>query len=170
TTQRNDQTNGYGSLTESDRDTIKSAADKIKTHTYVGTLVGLGLGVALAWRFRQNRQRLFQTLRTVERPTHILFADGRKEALPDIAPMLQPSRLGDIASYTFFSLGGIFLGGECGLLSGAGAARRTITQDPVTKHRIEQAYLNYKEDVLKKQLKDLQSRRVGLDGEDAIAW
>lgn len=92
------------------------------------------------------------------------------EALPDIAPMLQPSRLGDIASYTFFSLGGIFLGGECGLLSGAGAARRTITQDPVTKHRIEQAYLNYKEDVLKKQLKDLQSRRVGLDGEDAIAW
>ncbi|KAH8817277.1 hypothetical protein F5884DRAFT_853702 [Xylogone sp. PMI_703] len=157
-------------LRPSDRDTIKSAASKITTHTYVGTFLGLGLGIALAWKLRKNRMQLFQILRTAERPTHVVFADGRQEAIPDITPWLQPSALGDVAAYTFFSLGGMFLGGECGLLSGAAAGRRTIMSDPETRARIEKAYLNFRVDVLKKQIDVLQNSRAGLDGEEPIIW
>lgn len=36
------------------------------------------------------------------------------ESLPDLTPMLKPSTLGDVATYFFASLGGLFLGGELG--------------------------------------------------------
>ncbi|RFU31461.1 hypothetical protein B7463_g4890, partial [Scytalidium lignicola] len=118
----------------------------------------------------RNRLQLFQALRTAERPTHLVFADGRQEAIPDVTPWLQPSVVGDIAAYTFFAFGGMFLGGECGLLSGATAGRRTIMRDPETRSRIEKAYLNYRIDVLKKQTEVLQNSRAGLDGVEPILW
>lgn len=99
---------------------------------------------------------MYQAFRATERPTHVRFADGREEAIPDITPLLQPTALGDIAAYTFFGLGGLFVGGETGLLTGSWSARRTISSDPDTKKRVEQAFRSFKADVLRKQIAELE--------------
>lgn len=78
------------------------------------------------------------------------------EAIPDITPLLQPTKLGDIATYTFFSIAGVFLGGEVGLLSGAASAKRTITRDPEVRGRVERAYRGFRADVLREELKVLE--------------
>ena len=65
-------------LRESDRDALMSAAGKISTHVTVGTAVGLGLGVLLAFRLRRTRMQMFNAFRARENPTHVKFADGRQ--------------------------------------------------------------------------------------------
>lgn len=79
----------------------------------------------------------------------------RVEAIPDIAPLLKPTTLGDIATYFFFSAGGLFLGGETGLLTGSASASRTITRDPESRARIEAAFRKFRADVLRKEADDL---------------
>lgn len=71
-------TDCFTSLNQSDRDTLKSAAGKVSTHALIGSLVGLGLGAALAFRVRSNRVRLFEAFRAKQKPTHVKFADGRE--------------------------------------------------------------------------------------------
>lgn len=66
--------------------------------------------------------------------------------------MLKPSTLGDVAAYFFFSAGGLFIGGETGLLLGAYGAKRSITSDPEMKARIETAYRRFRTDVLKREV------------------
>lgn len=73
------------------------------------------------------------------------------EAIPDLSQSIKPSTLGDVATYFFFSAGGLFLGGETGLLTGTGSASRTITKDPETRARIETAFNKFRADVLRKE-------------------
>lgn len=68
-------------LRESDRDTLMSAAGKVGTHATIGSLLGLGLGVFLAFRIRNSRTKMFNAFRTAEKPTHVKFADGREGTL-----------------------------------------------------------------------------------------
>ena len=65
-------------LQESDRDTLMTAAGKVGTHATVGSLLGLGLGLFLAFRIRSRRVQMFNAFRTAEKPTHVKFADGRE--------------------------------------------------------------------------------------------
>ena len=65
-------------LQDSDRDNIIGAMKKIGTHATVGSLLGLGLGLFLAFRIRSSRTRMFNAFRTAEKPTHVKFADGRE--------------------------------------------------------------------------------------------
>jgi hypothetical protein len=102
---------------------------------------------------------MYQAFRAAEKPTHIRFASGREEAIPDITPLLKPTGLGDIMTYTFFSIAGVFLGGETGLLTGTWSARRSITSDPDRRERIEKAFRSFRADVLRKQLEELESGR-----------
>lgn len=51
---------------------------KLSTYTTIGSLLGLGLTTALAFRVRQNRVRMFQAFKTSQKPTHVKFADGRE--------------------------------------------------------------------------------------------
>jgi hypothetical protein len=81
------------------------------------------------------------------------------EAIPDITPLLRPTAFGDIAAYTFFSIAGLFLGGETGILTGIGAAKRTISQDSETKARVEKAYREFRADVLRKDIELLESEK-----------
>ncbi len=87
--------------------------------------------------------------------------------IPDITPLMQPSTAGDIAAYTFFSIAGVFLGGETGLLTGASAAKRTITKDPETRARIEKAFKGFRADMLRKEIEVLETRKgdYGIWGE-----
>lgn len=136
---------------------MRKAASKFSTHALIGSLAGIALGGFLAFRLRANRTRMYQAFRATERPTHVRFADGREEAIPDLTSLMQPTTLGDIATYTFFGLGGLFVGGETGLLTGSWSARRTIGSDPETKKRLEQAFRSFKADVLRKQIEELEA-------------
>ena len=64
------------SLTPEDRDTLKSATTKLSTYTTIGSLLGLGLTTALAFRVRQNRVKFFEAFKASRKPTHVKFADG----------------------------------------------------------------------------------------------
>lgn len=84
-------------------------------------------------------------------------ADCVVEPVPDLTPYIQPSKFGDWATYFFFGLGGLFLGGETGFLTGSWAAARMITKDPARKERIENAYRRFRIDYLKKEIERLES-------------
>lgn len=85
------------------------------------------------------------------------------EAIPDITPLTKPSILGDVAAYFLFSSGGLFLGGEAGLLTGYASASRTISKDPESKARIERAFRRFRADVLRKEADAIDEKR-GLSG------
>jgi len=151
-------------LEQSDRDALKSAASKVGTHATVGSIIGLGLGIFLAFRLRQNRTAMFKAFKAIERPTSVVFADGRTEQLPDLAPMLKPTTLGDVFTYLFFSTGGLFIGGESGLLTGSASAQRTISKNPEARARIETAFRKFKADALRKQADELDGGKGNLFG------
>lgn len=64
-------------LRDSDRAVLKESAAKVSTHATLGSILGLGLGVFLAYRLRRGRANVFNALRAAEKPTHVQFADGR---------------------------------------------------------------------------------------------
>ncbi|KAL2757278.1 hypothetical protein ACRALDRAFT_1060678 [Sodiomyces alcalophilus JCM 7366] len=138
-------------LRDSDRDVLRRAAKKVGTHATLGSLVGLGVGLFLAYRLRTSRAQMFQAFRTAEKPTHVQFADGRSKPIPDITPYLKPSTAGDIATYGLLGLGSLFLGGETGFLTGSYSATRSISRDEESRKRIENAFRRYRADFLRKE-------------------
>ncbi|KAF2653396.1 hypothetical protein K491DRAFT_603009 [Lophiostoma macrostomum CBS 122681] len=146
-------------LDQSDRNLLRSAGGKVSTHAKIGSLVGLGLGVYCAVRLRTMRLAYFKAFRAVEKPVEVRFADGRAEPIPDLSAQLAPSKWGDAATYFFFSLGGLFFGGELGFLTGTASASRSITKDPAAKERIEKAFKNYRVDVMKQEIQSLEGNK-----------
>lgn len=151
------------SLRQSDRDALEKAASTVSMHTSIGSLVGVGLGVLLAFRIRSGRKQMFKAFRTVEKPSSVRFADGREEALPNLEPLLRPSRLGDFATYFFLGTGGVFLGGETGLLTGSFGARHQIADDRDSRDRIQKAFQRFQADALRKQAD-------ALDNQSGSSW
>jgi hypothetical protein len=146
-------------LTQSDRDTLRGAAEKVSRHVSFGSLLGITLGAFLAFRLRRMRLAYFNAFRAMEKPVEIKFADGRTSEVPDITNNLKPSRWGDAATYTLFSIAGLVLGGETGLLTGTASAGRSISSDPEARQRIETAFRNYRIDVMKKQIEELEGKK-----------
>lgn len=164
------------SLNQSDRDLLKSAGGKVSTHAGIASGIGLGLGVYFAFRLRTMRLAYFRAFRAMEKPVEVRFADGRTgtyivlkrdasyancvaEPIPDITSQISgPSRWGDAATYFLFSVGGLFIGGELGLITGTASASRTITKDPEARARIEKAFKNYRIDVLKREIESMQGK------------
>ena len=64
-------------LQQSDRDALRNAASKLSTYATVGSLLGLGLCVFMAYRLRTARNTMFKAFRAREKPTRVQFADGR---------------------------------------------------------------------------------------------
>ncbi|KAL6246957.1 hypothetical protein RBB50_006264 [Rhinocladiella similis] len=154
-------------LREEDRDVVKRSASKVSTHAMIGSAIGVGLGSFFAYRIRSNRRAFYEAFRATEKPTHLRFADGREEAIPDVTPLLQPSSLGDALAFTFFGIAGLFLGGETGLLTGTWSARRTLAQNPDTQARVEKAWRSFRADALRKQIDELEA---GDKKEDSLLW
>jgi len=94
---------------------------------------------------------------------NIQFADGRTEPIPDVEPLMKPTRLGDITTYLLFPLSGLFLGGEFGLLTGTASARRTIVRDGESMKRIENAFRKFRAEVLRKEANQLDGGQSVLD-------
>lgn len=64
-------------LQSDDRDALKSAASRVSLWTTIGSAVGVGLGLYAAIRLRSTRKAFFAAVRAQERPTKVVFADGR---------------------------------------------------------------------------------------------
>ncbi|RAK99415.1 uncharacterized protein BO80DRAFT_494732 [Aspergillus ibericus CBS 121593] len=152
-------------LRPQDRDALKAASHKVAFWTTVGSAVGLGLGLYAAFRLRSSRKAFFEVFRAREKPTQVVFADGRTEPIPDITPLLKPTTLGDFTTYFFAGAGGLFLGGELGFLGGAGSGSRCITADPERRQRIETAFRKFRAEVLRKEADELDR---GLDVSDQM--
>nr|OQO20114.1 hypothetical protein B0A51_10015 [Rachicladosporium sp. CCFEE 5018] len=138
-------------LQQSDRDALQSAAKTVTTHASVGSLIGLGLGVYLAFRLRTARKAVFNTFKTSEQPTALRFASGREQPLPDLKTVLRPSTLGDVATYFFLGAGGLFFGGETGVLTGTFRAKSQIGADRESRERIRTAFRRFQADALRTQ-------------------
>ena len=70
---------------------------------------------------------------------------------------MHPTTTGNFVAYTFCSIAGLFLGGETGLLSGVRAAKRTISEDPEARARIEKAFKGFRADLLRKEIEMLEA-------------
>ncbi|KAF2002664.1 hypothetical protein P154DRAFT_520782 [Amniculicola lignicola CBS 123094] len=145
-------------LEQSDRDLLRNAGGKVSIYAGIGSLVGIGLGVFCALRLRRMRLAYFNAFRAMEKPVELKFADGRTQPIPDISEQLKPSRWGDAATYFFFSLGGLFIGGEVGALTGTASASSIITKDPQARARIETAFKNYRIDAMKQAIKEMEGK------------
>ena len=64
-------------LQAEDRDKLKTAATRVSLWTTVGSAIGLSLGLFAAIRLRSTRKAFFSALRAQEKPTQVVFADGR---------------------------------------------------------------------------------------------
>ena len=134
-----------------DREALRAAASTVSTHATVGSLLGIGLGVFLAYRLRRARKGLFTAFQAKEKPTALKYADGREEAIPDVTPFMNPSAVGDVATYTLLGAGGLFFGGETGLLTGTLRARSRIWGDKEGRERILGAWRAWQADALRSQ-------------------
>ncbi|EGP87810.1 uncharacterized protein MYCGRDRAFT_108951 [Zymoseptoria tritici IPO323] len=143
-------------LRQSDRDALVSAASTVTTHTTLGSLLGLTLSSLLALRLRRSRAALFRAFKSVEKPHSVRFADGREEVLPDMTSLMRPSKVGDVATFALLGMGGLFLGGEVGLLTGSFRARQGIGKDREGRDRIAGAFKKFRADALRKQAEDLE--------------
>ena len=64
-------------LNEEDRQALKKASGKVSKYASIGTFVGLAAGVAAAFRLRRARADFLGAIRAAEKPTQVVFADGR---------------------------------------------------------------------------------------------
>ncbi|GME23983.1 hypothetical protein GTA08_BOTSDO13885 [Neofusicoccum parvum] len=151
-------------LTPSDRATLNRAAQALSTHAALGSLAGLALGALLFARVRGARARALAALRAVETPVALRFKDGRTEPLPDLGRLAAPSPWTDAAAALLFAAGGLFVGGEVGLLTGAGSARRVVGREPEARERIEKAFLRYQADVLRRRAEELEGAAAEGEG------
>lgn len=65
-------------LRQSDRDLLRDAASRVNLYTTIGTAIGVGWGLFLAFRVRQARMRMWNAFKAREKPTAVKFADGRE--------------------------------------------------------------------------------------------
>lgn len=67
-------------LQPEDRDVLRSAASRVSRWMTLGSAVGIGLGLYVAFRLRSTRKAFFEAFRAAEKPTQVVFADGRTGA------------------------------------------------------------------------------------------
>jgi photosystem II stability/assembly factor-like uncharacterized protein len=68
-----------------------------------------------------------------------------------------------MAAYFFFTAGGLFVGGETGLLMGSLTAGRMVTKDQEARDRIDKAFRNFKAEALRKEADKLDGGQSVLD-------
>lgn len=82
--------------------------------------------------------------------------------------MAAPSPAGDLAAYMLLGIGGLFLGGETGLLAGSALAGRKVSGDPERAKRVVETYRRFKVDALRKEADALDNEDGHAGGE--VVW
>lgn len=72
-------------LSADDRARLKTAASRVTNYTTVGSLLGLGLGAAMAYRIHTNRVALYNAFKMVNRPVEVIFPNGRRGTCPSVS-------------------------------------------------------------------------------------
>ena len=65
-------------ITSDDRQLLRNATNKVSIYTSIGTALGIGAGLLLAFRFRQARIRTWEAFKAREKPVAVRFTDGRE--------------------------------------------------------------------------------------------
>lgn len=60
-----------------DREKLKAAATRVSLWTTIGSALGISVGLYTAFRLRSSRRAFFTAVRAQEKPTKVVFADGR---------------------------------------------------------------------------------------------
>jgi len=74
-------------LSPDDRSALRAASSKASRHALIGSVLGLGLGVYAAVRLRRVRADIFAAFRGAEKPTRVVFADGRSGEFFSLFPL-----------------------------------------------------------------------------------
>ena len=69
-------------LSEDDRNAIRKAVSTTAIYSNVAPYLGIAVGLLGAHRLRANKIAMLRAFRTQERPTHVVFANGRTGMLP----------------------------------------------------------------------------------------
>jgi photosystem II stability/assembly factor-like uncharacterized protein len=80
-----------------------------------------------------------------------------------VTALVKPTVFGDLAAYFFFTAGGLFVGGETGLLTGSISAGRTITKDAAARERIENAFKKFRAEALRQEADKLDGGKSMFD-------
>jgi hypothetical protein len=65
-------------MTPEDRQLLRKAINKVSIYTSIGTALGVGAGLLLAFRFRQARIRTWEAFKARKKPVAVRFDDGRE--------------------------------------------------------------------------------------------
>ena len=65
-------------MTQGDRDTLESAAQKLGVYSTIGAAAGLGLGLFLSLRIRRAGITIYNAAKQIEKPVAFKFADGHE--------------------------------------------------------------------------------------------
>lgn len=84
-------------------------------------------------------------------PARVPPSNACTEAILDITLLIEPSALGDVATYFFFGAGGLFVGRGTGSLIGSGSTTRTVSSDPESRVRLDAAFRKFRADILRKE-------------------
>jgi len=78
-----------------------------------------------------------------DRPSHMVFPNGRVGAVPELSPLIRPAGRSDYLTCTIFPISGILFGGIIGSFTGVSSPSRTLTKDPESERRMGRAFSEF---------------------------
>ncbi|KAK6533619.1 hypothetical protein TWF694_002555 [Orbilia ellipsospora] len=122
-----------------DRQFLNDMDRKISGPVRTASLIGLSVGLFLAFRQRRGVMRAYRALRQEHRATTITFSNGAVQTLADVSMAPKPSRLGGLFTYTLLGFGGWLTGSTVGMWRARGVKERIMAEHPEVYKRIRKA-------------------------------
>jgi len=120
-------------------------------HVNIACLIGINLGFLFAYRIRANRNAIMTALGAFDRPSHVVFPNGRVGAVPELTPLLRPAGRSDYLTFTIFPISGFLFGGLTGMFTGVSSASRMLTKDPESEKRMGRAFSEFAAETHRKE-------------------
>jgi len=146
-------------LSPEDRSKLQIAASSRKTHVNIACLIGVNLGFLFAYRIRANRNAVLTALGAFDRPSHVVFPNGRVGTVPELRPLLRPAGRSDYLIFTIFPISGFLFGGITGMFTYVSSSSRMLTKDPESERRIGRAFSEFAAETHRKQADEWETMR-----------
>ncbi|KAF3902788.1 hypothetical protein AA313_de0204903 [Arthrobotrys entomopaga] len=122
-----------------DRQFMAEMDRKISKPIRTGTLIGLSIGLLLAFRQRRAVTRAYKALRQEHHATTITFSNGVVQTLADVSMAPKPSLFGGLLTYMVLGFGGSIVGSSFGMWRATGVRERVMAEHPEVYKRIRKA-------------------------------